>query len=1041
MDNLKLGLYEQILTRKISHLLSNMDQRLDVEKAILDPGESHLLLAQHLGKFFAQKMAEEIKGKDKVQRQIHFCNRVLEFAESLVSNDPVSDEGVLEEGARLLGIHDPAFVKHAKPDTPLSVGSLLTATNGDPSLVSQLKQEIVTSDQVDILVSFIKWSGIRIIKDELEELTRTRRLRIITTSYLGATDFKAVDYLLSLPNTEVMVSFDTKRTRLHAKAYIFHRVTDYGTAYIGSSNISNPAMTDGLEWNVKICQYDSPHLWEKTTATFETYQQSKDFEVLSPGNLKRLGRALKNERISANSNPDLATVFFDIRPYPYQQEILDQLEAERTFQQRMKNLVVAATGTGKTVIAAFDYKRVLKDKGHCRFLFVAHREEILRQSLATFRNILRDQNFGELWVGASTPDHYEQLFVSVQTFRSQRLWERLKPGFYDYIVIDEFHHAAAESYGNLTAYFQPEIMLGLTATPERADGQDILKYFDYHISSEIRLPDAINRKLLSPFQYFCVTDTVDYSDLAWSRGGYDKGQLNNLLTGDDARARLVIEKMKALLLDVDDARGLCFCVSQDHAEFMARKFNDHGVRADVLTSRSMKDHRRTVIKKLVSRQINFICVVDLFNEGVDIPEIDTVLFLRPTESLTVFLQQLGRGLRLCQDKACLTVLDFIGRSHRKYNFEIRFKALLGLSSKRLDQEVEHSFPSLPAGCVIEMEKMARKYVLENIRHSLTLGNINILVQRIREFARESDYPLKFERFLDYYHLTPEDIYRKKSWSRLCAMAGVRDDFQERDEQVLTKGLRRFCHQNSAPQLKRLAGLLQGRIDQDFVDQCGRKTELLLTMFCFSIWNGKPPGADIVENISALKQNPTLFGETLDLIHYLYKKADVVVLEPYFPYPSSLLIHACYTRDEILAGLGYWTFQETPPMREGVKFIPNLKTDVFFITLNKVEKDYSPTTMYKDYAMGESLFHWQSQSTTGETTPTGTRYINHRAKGSLVLLFVREEKSKNNLACPYYFLGPADYVSHRGSRPMSIRWQLRHPMPGKLVRTTARMAAA
>lgn len=1015
---------------------------MDVEKAILDPGDSHLVLAQHLGKCFAQKMAGEIKGADRVQRQIHFCNKVLEFAESLAGEDSVSDDGVLEEGERLLGIHDPAFIKHAKPDTPLSVGSLLTATNGDPSLVSQLKQEIVTSDQVDILVSFIKWSGIRIIKDELEELTRTRRLRIITTSYLGATDLKAVEYLLSLPNTEVMVSFDTKRTRLHAKAYIFHRATDYGTAYIGSSNISNPAMTDGLEWNVKICQYDSPHLWDKTTATFETYQQSKEFETLSPGNLKRLGRALKNERISGNSNADHGTVFFDIRPYPYQQEILDQLEAERTFQQRTKNLVVAATGTGKTVIAAFDYKRLLKEKkGHCRCLFVAHREEILRQSLATFRNILRDHNFGELWVGDSTPDHYEQLFVSVQTFRSQRLWEHLEPGFYDYIVIDEFHHAAAESYRNLTAYFQPEIMLGLTATPERADGQDILKYFDNHISSEIRLPDAINRKLLSPFQYFCVTDTADYSDLAWSRGGYDKGQLNNLLTGDDARARLVIEKMKVLLLDVDDARGLCFCVSQDHAEFMARKFNDHGIRAAALTARSLKDHRRVVIKQLVSREINFICVVDLFNEGVDIPEIDTVLFLRPTESLTVFLQQLGRGLRLCQDKACLTVLDFIGRSHRKYNFEIRFKALLGYVSKRLDQEVEHAFPSLPAGCVIQMEKMAQKHVLENIRHSLTQANINILVQRIRGFAREYDSPLTFERFLYYYHLTPEDIYRKKSWSRLCVMAGVRDDFQEKDEQVLTKGLRRFCHQNSGPQLKRLAGILQGRIDQAFVDQCSRETELLLTMFCFSIWNGKPPGDDLVENIAALKENPILFEELLDLIQYLYKKADVVVMEPDLPYPCPLLIHACYTRDEVLAGLGYWTFEKTPSMREGVKFIPDLKTDVFFITLNKVEKDYSPTTMYKDYAMGDSLFHWQSQSTTGETTPTGTRYINHRAEGSLVLLFVREEKSKNNLACPYYFLGPADYVSHSGSRPMGIRWQLRNPMPGKLVRKTARMAAA
>jgi len=195
-------------------------------------------------------------------------------------------------------------------------------------------------------------------------------------------------------------------------------------------------------------------------------------------------------------------------------------------------LVVAATGTGKTVIAAFDFKQFQRQHTHCRMLFVVHREEILHQARAVFRNILRDQNFGELWVGTNRPDHLEQLFISVQTFRSQKLWQRLAAEFYDYIVIDETHHAPAGSYSELTSYFTPQVLLGLTATPERADGEDILKYFDHRICAEIRLPDAINRKLLSPFQYFCITDCVDYSKLTWQRGRYVQKEMDNLITGN-----------------------------------------------------------------------------------------------------------------------------------------------------------------------------------------------------------------------------------------------------------------------------------------------------------------------------------------------------------------------------------------------------------------------------------------------------------------------------------------------------------------------------
>jgi len=1035
------GLYEQVVNAGLQKELEALGPEFQAMLVQMDPAESHFILAQYVGKFL-NGLLDSISGNDRLEKQIAACNRLIENAAVVIKQSAAEQATVAENGKRLLEIFNPALTRHAKPETPLSVSSLLTATSRDPSLVSQLKQEILHADQIDILVSFIKWSGIRIIKDELEEFVTHGKLRVITTSYLGATDLKAIRFLLELANTEVKVSFDTKRTRLHAKAYIFHRNSGFGTAYVGSSNISNPAMTDGLEWNVKICQYETPHLWKKINATFETYQIAKEFEGIDTDDLPRLDQALRQEKGTDTTADDNHLVFFDISPYPFQQEILDKLEAERTIHRRTRNLVVAATGTGKTVIAAFDFKRIHKKSRNCRLLFVVHREEILHQARAVFRNILRDQNFGELWVGRSLPAHLEQLFVSVQTFRSQKIWQKVPADFYDYIVIDETHHAPAGSYSELTKYFTPKILLGLTATPERADGEDILKYFDQRICAEIRLPDAINRKLLSPFQYFCITDSVDYSQLTWQRGGYVTNELERvLITGDHFMAGLIVQKAQEILLDVSQTRGLCFCVSKRHAAYMADQFQQHGIAAMALTADTSAEERKNAICRLKNREINFLCVVDLFNEGVDIPEIDTVLFLRPTESLTVFLQQLGRGLRLSEDKEHLTVLDFIGQAHRNFNFESRFRALVGQSANRIEDEINMAFPSLPSGCVIEMEKEAQRYVLENIRKALSHANKPQLVHSIASFCAETGLRPTLGNFIIHHGLELDDIYRKGSWARLCAIAGIRKDFHDPDEKLLSRGLRRMCHHNSPWQLKTMITGLQALLDGNPITGLSDQERSILALFTFTLWNNRPPDTSLEKNLARLCKNPTLVQEAVELASYLVERADTIVHKHGLPYPCPLSVHGCYTRDEILVALDYLSFAKRAAVREGVKYLPEIQTDVFFITLDKTEKDYSPTTMYDDYALDETRFHWQSQSTTSVTSSTGQRYIHHQQRGDHILLFVREVKKKNNLAGPYFFLGPAQYVSHTGSRPMSIIWRLQYPMPGKLLRTTTRLAAA
>jgi superfamily II DNA or RNA helicase/HKD family nuclease len=1043
-DELAHGLYEQVIDRFLGEQLVAAEKESLVQREPLDEGESHAVLAQHLAHYLQHCLAG-IRGPDRLAQQVAVCNRVISLLADQQRERTASDRGIPADARRLMAVlpRQPLITPQPlqRPETPLSASCLLTGTRIDPSLVSQLRKELLNADRVDVLCSFIKWSGVRVLADEFREfVTRpASQLRILTTPYMGATDLKAIDFLSRLPNTEIRISYDTRRTRLHAKAYLFQRDTGFGTAYVGSSNLSNAALTDGLEWNVKISQYESPHLWEKLCGTFESYWNDTEFVPYSGAQRDRLQLALQEQQSVGH---DEAAVFqFDIHPYPYQQEILDRLAADRAYHGRSRSLVVAATGTGKTVIAAFDYKQFQQSFAaefpgrKARLLFVAHREEILKQSRNCFRAVLRDQNFGDLLVGEHRPTNADHVFASIQSLNSRGLTTSVPPDFYDFVIVDEFHHAEAPSYRSLLEYVRPRILLGLTATPERADGLDVLRHFGGHISAEIRLPEAINRKLLCPFQYFGVSDSVDLSSLTWQRGGYVPAELEERYTGNDARADLVVRSVREKLVDPLHARGLGFCVSVAHANYMAGYFQRCGIPAEALSGESPPEVRRTVQQRLVNRDINFIFVVDLYNEGVDIPEVDSLLLLRPTESLTIFLQQLGRGLRLCDGKDCLTVLDFIGQAHRSYNWEMRFRALMDRPRARLDHEIENGCLHVPLGCVIRLERMAQSYVLENIRAGLTRGATE-MIRRIARFEEDTGRPLSLANFLTHFGWSIDEIYRRGSWSRLCVRAGVRPDFADPDEALLTKGLRRVAHINSPRLIQRLADLLS-RGEGTTLDWLGEQALLMLHV---AFWRNWRPDS-VAANLDRLRSNPVLHQELLALLRDRFDGIEGVAPDLELPFQSPLELHASYTRDEILVALGCWTLEQQRDVREGVLHLRDLQTDVLFVTLNKTETEYSPTTLYEDFAISEHRFHWQSQSTTSASSPTGQRYIHHQTHGGVILLFVREDKEQNGLACPYDFLGPVLYESHNGSRPMSIIWRLMHAIPARLLSSTKRMASA
>lgn len=833
---LKPGLYETVLTEGMKNAL---DHQMDFhqETGPIDEEEASKILANFLAEKIEKRLAQ-LKEKG-LQSQIELTNQLVEVLQE--TDQSTGDVLVDDSAQQLLGLTEMKDSLYAvdqkakliRPESSLAISSLFTGAIHEPQLYTEINKEIASSNAIDLLVSFIKWSGLRLIMESLTRFTKQGgRLRIVTTSYLGATDLKAIEALKALPNTEIKISYDTKRTRLHAKTYVFMRETGFSTAYVGSSNLSHAAMSTGLEWNVKVTAQDLPETIEKIQATFASYRNSSEFEGYQEDQKERLEQALKAEKYLGNQQN---LFFVDIHPYPYQQEILDRLEAERKVHGHYRNLIVAATGTGKTVISALDYQRFVKANPTSlnRFLFIAHREEILTQSRNCFRQVLRDENFGDLFVGGYRPAQLDHLFMSIQTFNAQGFDQKTSKEFYDFIIVDEFHHAAANTYQRLLAHYRPKILLGLTATPERMDGQDILQYFDQRIAAEIRLPEAIERKLLSPFQYFGVTDNIDLDSLKWSRGGYDVKALSNVYTLDaiaaKRRGELIVSALNRYVADLDEVRGLGFCVSQEHVRFMADFFNARGIPSIYLISSSSDEERTTAKKRLLAGEIRMIFVVDLYNEGVDIPEINTVLFLRPTQSLTVFLQQFGRGLRLSEEKDCLTVLDFIGQANQHYNFEEKFQALLSHATRSLSHELKNGFVSVPKGCYIQLETKAREIILKNIAQSF--GKKAGLIARLEGFNAETGLSLNLSNFLDHYHLDPRNLYRRGTFSRLCVLAGVTDDFVNPQETLLSKSFCRIAAIDSRRWITFLLEALPNIERQNFAQMSGACSTCFITR-CF-----------------------------------------------------------------------------------------------------------------------------------------------------------------------------------------------------------------
>lgn len=998
------GLYESVVTSGLLEGLETLD--LTAQLQAVEAGEAPAALASFLGGAVRDALLQA-----PAEARVGLANAVLR---ALQHGDQVAPGP-----QQLLALRRPVapgvWALTTRPQTPLSQPALLTNARGEPSMGTELSAELDSADHVDLLCAFVKWSGLRLLEPALQRLAeRQGRLRVVTTTYIGATEREALDRLVRDLRAEVRINYATTSTRLHAKAWLFDRATGFSTAYIGSSNLSRAALLDGLEWNVRLASGGTPELFSKFRATFDSYWADEAFEPYDPAaDRDRLDDALAGAR--GGAGPTLTILSgLDVKPYPHQSEILEQLDVERLVHDRHRNLVVAATGTGKTVVAALDYRRL----GDKTLLFVAHRREILEQSRTVYRNVLGDATFGELYVGGTRPERWRHVFASVQSLAAYGV-DLLPPEHFDVVVLDESHHMEAASYRALLAHLRPEELLALTATPERADGVDIaLEFFDGRVAAELRLWDALAADLLCPFHYFGVADGTDLSSVTWRRGEYDVAALEQVYTGDDARVRIVLKALADKVADLASMRALGFCVSKSHAAFMAHRFRRNGVPALSVDADTPPEQRREALQALRERRVNVLFAVDLFNEGLDLPDVDTLLLLRPTASSTVFLQQLGRGLRRTRDKAVLTVLDFIGQQRREFRFDTRYTALTGLRRHVLADQVAQGFPYLPPGCQVVLDRVTQDQVLTTLRARLRLTR----PQRAADVAAIGRTDLA--GYLATVGADLPDVYKGGSWTGLLRQAGLPCADAGPAEAPLLARVPALLHVDDPERVAAYTRLVS--TDTSYEDLQLREQRYARMLF-FTVWPDKGGFASYDDGLRHLRGHPAVCEELRQVFALGLDRA-AHVPHP-LPGEVTLATHARYRREELLAALDWASLERSARGNiTGVAWAEATRTDALMVNLRKSERSFSPTTMYRDYALTDRLFHWESQNATSTSSPAGQRYLNHERQGTSVLLFVRETPTDELGAAPFLLLGPARYVEHRGERPIAITWRLEHPIP-------------
>lgn len=1048
-----VGLYNLLNTPEIQSQIQKLGI---VDRVKFENGDSELiaqLVARNVSEYVEKVVKDQIEEIKKDENNKKNGAIKLESLNDLKLQGNIQlplDDKILTEI-----LIDKAAAQTRRPNTELTQSALIVPDGKSPQLGNEISLELLNCDSADWLVSFIRLSAINSFYDKLysfcsiPNVDGSPRLRIATTTYMGATESKAINKLFDLPNTQIKVCFNTSQTRLHAKAYIFKRNTHFGSAYIGSANLSTAAMSSGLEWTVKVSEHELPSLWTRSCQAFETCWNDPNFELCNKDDLNRIKDALLCSKVKVikDEPKELSPNYFNIfkwTPHSYQTKMLNLLEAER-LEGKNRHLIVSATGTGKTIVAIFDYQNQIKKRNeYPSLLYIAHRIDILRGAQAKYRSVLGFEEFGYLPSDGDdlTRTNSRFVFVTPQTWNNKIRGNKNIPIF-DFVVLDECHHSAAKSYMQILEYYKDAIdkgdtdLLGLTATPYRSDGVDIRQLFGGGFTDELSLAEAIDNGHIVPFDYFGIDDSTDFSNVNWNNSS-STADVEQALIDNFGHLENVLKNIDKHVESMDNFRAIGFCAGVNHAQKAAAYMNSNGIKSVVLSGKSSKEERERYIRELgdFPPKVNIIFTADLFNEGVDIPCVNSILMMRPTNSPLIFVQQLGRGLRLAPfqyDKSRLLVLDFVGNHNEKYSGYLRFKAMSTRRDIPLNKQIESGMPFLPAGCSVTLTRLAREKILNNINKHLNFLRGNMLRKHLLDAIRENGMHLTLTELMDHIQTeTPAPILNLATPSELEneALHGI---------QVTSSVGSRF-HILAQNDSKNLINLWRTLLDKKNVN-ISELDKQLAKFFLLSAFDINLKFKDTIQFWDTVVKNKGLVRDLKEFLNWrlLYIKPSQCIT---FDKTSNLLeLNKTYTTKQISAALG----TSGGVIMSGTYFQKERNVDAFFITKVKSEKEFSKNTRYNDFAKNIDVFHWESPHDTKISSSAGQRYV---TDSSIKMLFLRNMKKQNtditgtfpiSATSGYIFIGPVESVlGYAGECPIAIDYKLKHPLSAD-VYDFARMA--
>ncbi|RRD40916.1 DUF3427 domain-containing protein [Leptotrichia sp. OH3620_COT-345] len=933
-----------------------------------------------------------------------------------------------------------------------------------------LKKELLSCKKFYFIVSFIRYSGIQLLISIFDELeAKGVKGEIITSVYLNITDPKALKKLFSYKNIKVKI-YNNSNESFHTKAYLFQK-EKYHTCIIGSSNISQSALYSAEEWNLKLTGGDFFNIYEKSMEQFKKLWYSNEAVELSEDFI------IKYEHYKNNNKPQNTFDYRKIKnqtgqfePNGMQEEILKKLEDTRKNGNK-RGLVVAATGTGKTYLAAMDIKNYNKNKniiGHNRenvgikrikFLFIAHREELLENAINVFSDILNiDKNiFGRMFKGEKKTQA-DIIFASVQSLRS--CYEKFDKNKFDYIVIDEFHHASAESYNKIINYFEPEFLLGLTATPERMDGKDILALCNYNLVGEMGLKKAMEKDLIVPFHYFGVDDTVNYENIPYKNGNYNEEILLSQLS-ELERVDYIIEKINKFGYDGNKMSAVAFCQNVKHAEYMKKNFLERGYKSEIITSKTNMTDRSKILEKFKRKKIEILCAVDILNEGIDIPDINLLLFLRPTLSSTVFIQQIGRGLRKSKNKDFVTIIDFIGNHKKDYlitkvfSEEIHNRSFLYDKKEKIIDEIKNQFSNIPGASYIELDRICQERIIEKIE-KINFNSRNTLKEIYQEYKMEigkseneileiSDFDSNMELYVELV-LKLESFYNAQlhfensnflQKYKLNNKENLFLSYLEKKLKLIEPFTYLIIKYFLKHKFEKITYITQEIVIQEYKKYFNMKSDfqkLYLINRIFqeliedNILESRLYGYKISSEYEELFLNKhSEFEKRLEHLLMLglneFRKNDLEEFNE-----NVLITYKEYMRIDLQILLDSKVPKGT--WRAGYA---NTDKDICLFITNDKSHIVQENLKYDNSLHADDIIQWISQPKTFHKSSVGQMFIKHKEKNIKVHIFIRKYAfMSNNKTNPFIYLGNAYYYKSYGDKPMTILWKLKHKIPQELI---------